>query len=144
MILDELRYQHFLGRDSLDEGVEIPAEWFGNTPGAKALGKAIWEADADHEWVLHPYVFESDTILSLEICLTKRKAESGQYREYVRELLTLARQMAPDAQNVWIEVCFRDTLDTLARLNWSSQLPYVEYKDEVNGQNKFEKPDAWD
>lgn len=144
LILDELRYQHFLGRDSLDEGVEIPAEWFGNTPKAKALGKAVWEADADHEWVLHPYVFESDTILSFEICLTKRKTKSGQYREYVRELLTMARQMAPDAQNVWIEVCFRDTLDTLTRLNWSNQLPYFEYKDEVNGKNKLEKPDCWE
>jgi hypothetical protein len=61
-----------------------------------------------------------------------------------RELLTLVRQMAPDAQNVWIEVCFRDTLDTLARLNWSGQLPYVEYKDEVDGRNKFEKLDTWD
>jgi len=144
LILDELRYQHFLGRDSLREGEELPDEWFGNTPGGITLAKAVWEADANHEWVLHPYVFESDTVLSLEICLAKRKAESDQYRQYVRELLTLARQMVPDAQNVLVELSFRDTVETLARLNWSKELPYVEYKDEVIGKSRIEKPAAWD
>jgi hypothetical protein len=144
LVLDELRYQHFLGRNSLREGVEIEDEWFGNTPKGMALAKSVWEADADHEWVLHPYVFESDAILSFEISLAKRRAKSDQYRQYVRELLTLTRQMIPDAKNILVELSFRDTVETLARLNWSKELPYAEYKDELIGESKIEKPSAWD
>lgn len=144
LILDELRYQYFLGMDSLQEEVEIPDGWFGNTPQGIAVAKAVWEADVGHEWVLHPYVFETDTVLSLEIHLTKRMAKSGQYRQYMRELLTLTRQKVPDAQNIWIDLCFRDTIDTLARLNLSKQLSYVEYKDEIDGKSRIEKPDDWE
>jgi hypothetical protein len=144
LILDELRYQYFLGMDSLQEEVEIPDGWFGNTPRGIAVAKAVWEADVGHEWVLHPYAFESDTVLSLEVHLTKKKAKSDQYRQYTRELLTLTRQKAPDAQNIWIDLYFRDTIDTLAHLNWSEQLSYVEYKDEVAGKSRIERPDDWD
>ena len=145
LILDELRYQHFLGRSSVTgEGVQIPDDWFGNTPAAMALAKAIWEADVDHEWILHPYSFESDMTVSLEICLAKRKERSDEYRQCVRDLLVLARQMIPDAQNIWIELYFRDTLDTLARFVWSEQLSYVEYGDETDTNNKIEDRDDWE
>lgn len=143
LVLDEVRYQHFLGRHSLREGVEVPDEWFGNTPEGIALAKAVWEADTDHEWVLHPYTFESNVILSVEISLAKRKAKSTQYRQYVRELLTLTRQMLPGAQNIFVELAFRDTVEMLARLSWSKQLSYVAYKDELIDETRIEKLSAW-
>lgn len=139
---DELRYQHFLGMDCLQKEVEIPDDWFGNTPQGIAVAKAVWEADAGHEWALHPYAFEG-TVLSLEIHLTKRMAKSDQYRQYIRKLLTLTRQKIPDAKNIWIYLYFRDTIDTLAHLNWSEQLSYVEYKDKVNDESRIEKLDDW-
>ena len=142
LVADELRYQHFLGKECLQKEMEIPDDWFGNTPQGTAIAKAVWEADVGHEWVLHPYTFEG-TIWSLEIYLTKRMAKSDQYRQYIRELLTLTRQKIPNAQNVWIELYFRDTVDILAHLNWSEQLSYVEYKDEVNGESRIEKLDDW-
>jgi len=144
LVLDELRYQYFLGMDSLQEEVEIPDGWFGNTPQGIAVAKAMWEADVGHEWVLHPYAFEDDTVLSLEVHLTKKMAKSDQYRQYIHELLTLTRQKVPDAQDIWIDLYFRDTVDTLAHLNWSEQLSYVEYKDEAVGKSRIEKPDDWD
>jgi len=141
--LEELRYQHFLGRDSLDEGTELPDDWFGDTPEGKTLGRTVWEEDSDHEWVLHPYVFTSDRSLSLEICLSKRMSTSAQYRQYVRELLRLAKKIVPDAQNIMVDLTFRDTLDTLAHLYWSKELPYVEYRNELMGESKIEQPEAW-
>lgn len=143
LILDELRYQHFLGMDSLQERMEIPDDWFGNTLHGIVLGRAVWDADVEHELVLHPYVFESGAILSLETHLMKRLAKSGQYRQYIRELLTLTRQKIPDAHSIWIELYFRDTINTLARLNWSKQLSYVEYRDEIDARSRIEKPDDW-
>jgi len=144
LVLDELRYQHFLGRDSLDQEIGIADEWFGSTAQGIALAKLIWNADADHEWVLHPYVFRSDKLLSLEISLTKRKETSEQYRQCVRQVLAQTKEMVPDAKNIWIDLCFRDTIDTLASLQWSEELPYVSYRDEVIGESKIEEPSAWD
>jgi len=71
-------------------------------------------------------------------------AKSDQYRQHIRKLLTLTRQKAPDAQNIWIYLYFRDTIDILAHFNWSKQLPYVEYKDEIKGESRIEKPDDWE
>jgi len=142
-VANEPRYQHFLGRDCLQNGLEISDDWFGNTPQGIAIAKAIWKADVGHEWVLHPYAFEG-TILSLEINLTRRMAKSDQYRQYVRKLLTLTKQKAPDVQNIWIYLYFRDTIDILAHLNWSKQLSYVEYKDEIKGKSRIEKLDDWE
>jgi uncharacterized membrane protein len=144
LVLEELRYQHFLGRDSLDDGTEIPDDWFGDTPEGIKLAKNVWKEDSSHEWVLHPYVFRSDTLLSLEICLAKRMSTSDQYRQYIQRLLALTRKTIPDAQNIWVELTFRDTLDTLARVHWSETLPYVDYRDEMIGENRVEKPEVWD
>jgi hypothetical protein len=35
-------------------------------------------------------------------------------------------------------------LETLARVHWSTELPYVEYKDELADKNRIEKPEAWE
>ena len=143
LILEESRYQDFLGLDSLKEGKEIPDEWFGNTPTAIALSKAIWQADPDHGLILHPYTFESSAAHMLEVHLSKRLSRSKQYRRRIRDLLVVARQTIPDAENIWIDLCFRDTVDTLARLVWGKQLPYVEYKDETIGKTRTEDPNRW-
>jgi len=144
LVLDELRDQHFLGRDSLGKGIGISDEWFGSTLQGVALAKSIWDADADHEWVLHPYVFGSETLLSLEISLAKKKETSEEYRQYVRQLLALTREMVPDAKNISIELSYRDSVETLARLQWSKELTYVDYRDEVIGERRIEEPSAWD
>jgi hypothetical protein len=143
LILDELRYQHFLGRDLLREGKEPPDGWFGDTVEGVELAKAIWETDPDREWVLHPFTFTSDKLLSIEISLKKRKPESSHYRQYIQEVLRLTRQIIPDASTIMIELAFRDTTQTLARLFCGEDLPYVEYKDELMDKQSVEPPANW-
>ena len=143
LLLDELRYQHFLGMDAVAKGEDIPDEWFGNSPLGIALAKTIWEEDDNQEWVLHPYMFESDVVLSVEVCLLKRRRKSSDYRRSVGELLALIREKAGPGQDVWIDLSFRDTVETLARLHWTAEIPYVEYKDEIDGKTRLEKPSNW-
>ena len=144
LVLEDLRYQHFLGRDSLEKGTEIPEDWFGDTPDGKALAKSLWEEDGNHEWVLHPYVFTSEEFLSLEVSLAKRMSTSDQYREYVRRLLVSTRESISSVNTVLVELTFRDTLETLARVHWSEELSYVEYKDELTDRSAIEKPEVWE
>lgn len=73
----ELRYQHFLGLDSLNQEQEISNDWFGNTPSGVGFARIIWENDTDHEWVLHPYVFQNGAFAGAEISLTKRKTDQN-------------------------------------------------------------------
>ncbi len=142
--LDELRYQQFLGMDSLKEGTDIPDEWFGNTPQGIELAKSIWENDTDHEWILHPYIFQNKALVTAEISLAKRKSESDHYRQYVREVLLLARQAIQNASSIWIDLQFRDTIESLAHLIWDEGLPYIDYRDECIDKNRIEKSSAWE
>jgi len=144
LILDELRYQHFLGMDSLQEEEKIPDGWFGNTPQGRILAKAVWETDVDHEWVLHPYTFECDNFLSLEVHLMKKMARSDQYRQYIRELLTIARKSTSPPLTIDIDLYFRDTVDSLAMVFWSTDLPYVEYRDETGAETSTDSRQKWE
>ena len=141
--LDELRYQHMLGLSSVANGENIPDDWFGNTPAGIGLSKFIWENDTDHEWILHPYIFQSDAFVNIEIGLTKRKMESEHYRKYIRGVLLQARRMIAGANSIWINLVFRDTIDSLASLIWNEDISYVEYEDEIIGKRN-ERPSTWD
>ena len=112
--LEEPRYQHFLGLECLEQGLEIPDEWFGETTLEQTLSKSIWESDTDHELILHPYTVRGSKSLSLEIHLTKRLPGSDQYRHHIRKFLDLARQVDPDVESILIDLDFRDTIDILA------------------------------
>jgi hypothetical protein len=140
--LDELRYDHLLGRTSLEHGEPIPNDWFGDTSQQMQLGKTIWESDIQHEWVLHPFVGGSDHLLWLEIAMTKKMRTSDAYRNYVRELLKSARAQFPDTEHISIALCFRDTIDTLAQLDWSAD--YVNYRDDLSRRTTLEKAELWD
>lgn len=139
--LGEVRYQHSLGRDSLKHGEKPPDEWFGDEPNAIGLAKAVWSEDVHHEWVLHPWALSTAQFLSLEVWLTKRMAGSAQYREYMRSLLALTRDMRPDAPLISIDLYYRDSVDSLARLDWTPQ--YVSYRDEMIQRTTTEMPSVW-
>lgn len=143
LVLDELRYEHFLGQKSLEKGRTISDEWFGETPVEQAVARAIWQTDLDQDLVLHPYAVETADVLSVEIQLVKRLAASEQYRGHMRTFLNVAREHARDATTIMLVMNFRDTVDSLASLTWSSDPPLVQYKDEVVGTSRIEDPDEW-
>jgi hypothetical protein len=140
---DELRYQHLLGRDALRDQTPIPDEWFGNTPDTVGFSKGLWDADVDHEWILHPYISKHGEPLSIEIHLAKRKTKSQQYHEYVREIFRLTRQSFPDVELVMMDLYYRDTTDNLVRVLWNSQLSFVDYKDETMKETRYERQKDW-
>ena len=142
--LTELRYHHALGFCAIDEGKEIDAQWFGDSPSAVQLGREIWEADKNHEWVMHPYVFEAPSLVTLDINLTKRKTKSELYRQLVREVLALAVKTYPAVPSVLVNLYYRDTMTTLAALTvFRELLGYAEYKDEYSGDKRIEKLNRW-
>jgi len=143
--LDELRYQHFLGRDCSWDEAKIPDDWFGNTSQGVAVAKSIWKADTGHDLVLHPYVHVlGEQNLSIDVNFAKRMTNSDQYRQYIRKLLVLISEKIPNVKSIWIGLCFRDTVEVLAHLAWNEQLPdQVVYSDEVIGKTRFEAAKAW-
>ncbi len=144
---DELRYQNGLGRDRLEEGREIPDEWFGNSPRGVRLGKFVWATDPSHELIMHPYVYLSDAkgrSVFLDVHVLKRLGNPEQYRDSVRKWLALIRTEFPDLQTVSVDVYFRDSLDWLAHMFWDRQLSYVDYKDESQKESRIESPSDWD
>lgn len=140
---DELRYQHFLGKEYFAKELNIPNGWFGNTSKGVKLGKAIWDSDKNHEWVLHPFVFESKRMFFLEIYLIKRKETSEQYHDLVKSLFNLTRQIIPTAQNVVIDLYFRDTVDVLAHLMLNDNINLVDYRDERISKSRYENLTDW-
>jgi hypothetical protein len=141
---DEPQFQHDLGHHAIEHGNSIPDEWFGNSPEAVALSKSFWDADQTHEWILHPYVYLSDSMLSLEVHMTKRMSKTSQYRAYVRNIVGPAIGKHPAANNITIDLYFRDTTESLARLNWTKDLPYATYQDELMKKSLLEKRDSWE
>lgn len=143
LILDELRYEDFLGQKCLEEGRTIPHEWFGETLVEQAVSRAIWQTDPDHILVLHPYAVETGDVLSVEIQLTKRLPTSEQYRDRLRAFLNVAREEAPGANTIMLSMNYRDTVDQLASLWWTGDPPLVQYRDGALGTTRMESPDDW-
>lgn len=52
--------------------------------------------------------------------------------------------MIPEARSIEIDLVFRDTIESLARVFWSADFTYVEYKDEISGKKSIENPSRWD
>jgi len=141
---EELRYQHLLGRDAITNQASIPNEWFGNTTDTIYFSKVLWDADSDHEWILHPYISINGEILMVDIQMTKRKAKSKEYHEYLKQLFKLTRQSFPNIGNIMIDIYFRDTTQLLSRIIWGSQLPFIDYKDELIKKTRYEKQKDWE
>jgi hypothetical protein len=142
--LNELRDQTFLGRDSLANRKPVPDEWFGNSPEGIVMSKLIWESDIQHEWILHPYIFINDKLLSIDIASSKKKETTQQYHHFIHEIYTLGKQSFPAVENIMIDVYFRDSTDSLARFIWNNNLPYIDYKDEWMRKSRQEKLAKWE
>lgn len=141
--VEEPRYQHELAELYLAEGESPPDEWFGETPRGIYIARRIWDLDDGHELVMHPYVFDADRSIAVEVNLYRRMERSEQYRTYLKRLLTIARESTPSPSTMDIELYFRDTVDSLARVFWSTELPYVEYRDEI-GAETIDSRQKWE
>jgi hypothetical protein len=142
---DEVRYQDSLGHTGLQENEEIPDEWFGNSLQAVSLARKIWESDIHHGLILHPYGFEANLLLTLEIHLLKRLPNSNDYQQFIKELLPKIQDVyqTPHNRTILIDLCFRDTVDSLASFEWNQEHAYITYKDEYIGKSKMEKLKKW-
>ena len=140
---DDIPSRHFLGRESLESGSEIPEEWFGNDSLAVSISREIWTSDFDHEWVLHPNTLITETATFVDVALTKKMETSDHYKEFVKGILDLVMTKQPNASNVTITVSFRDTGNQLASVWWYSLLPHVTYSDEILGRRRYEKSGLW-
>lgn len=141
--VEEPRYQHELAELYLTEGESPPDEWFGETPRGIHIARRIWDLDDGRELVMHPYVFDADRYIAVEVNLYRRMERSEQYRTYLKRLLTIARESTPSPSTIDIELYFRDTVDSLARVSWSTELPYVEYRDET-GAETIDSRQKWE
>lgn len=140
---DEVRYNHFLGRECLKKGVSIPDEWFGESPNSIKLGKAIWDADTSKEWILHPYASENGKNISLDINLSKKKQSSAEYRVFAKKLLEKLIDVFPDANLITIDLYFRDTVDFITNLMLNRELDYVSYRDDRSKNFHTESLKDW-
>lgn len=140
---DEVRYNHFLGRDCFEKGTSIPDEWFGESPNCIKLGKAIWDTDARKEWILHPYVSENGKNISLDINLSKRKQSSTEYRVFAKKLLGQLIEVFPNANLITIDLYFRDTVDYITNLMLNRELDFVSYRDEISKKLRTESLRDW-
>lgn len=143
--LDDLRYQHFLGREYLENGKEseIPGRWFGEQPTEQEVARAIWESDAEHDLILHSYAVRSDAYLSIEVQFMRRLSKSEFYREHIQNFIDIIRRIDPAVENIMLALNYRDTVDILASLNWMGKSSIVYYKDELTNKQKIEKPSHW-
>jgi hypothetical protein len=142
---DELRYQDELGRRYLTEGKPIADEWFGNTEQAAHIARRIWEMDQGHELVMHPYAYDSgEKYLGLEVHLYRRLETSEEYRDRLRKLLAVCRSALPSRTTFDVELYLRDSVESLAKVLWSAELPYVDYEDHFHPRSRAEAPGAWD
>jgi hypothetical protein len=140
---DEVRYNHFLGRECLEKGVGIPDEWFGESPNSIKLGKAIWDADTGKGWILHPYASENGKNISLDINLSKKKQSSAEYRMFAKKLLEQLIDVFPDANLITIDLYFRDTVDFITNLMLNRELDYVSYRDDRSNKIRTESLKDW-
>ena len=141
--VDESRYQHELAKVYLAEGESPPDEWFGETPRGIYIARRIWDLDDGHELVMHPYVFDAGGYIAVEINLYRRMEQREQYRTYLRRLLTIALESTPPPSAIDIELYFRDTVDSLAGVCWSKELPDVKYRDETDTKTTMELKGKW-
>jgi len=141
--LDEVRYNHFLGNDCIEKGDNIPDEWFGESLNSIKLSKAIWDADASKEWILHPYASENEKNISLDINLAKRKRTSAEYREYIKKILRQVMEIFPHSNFITIDLYFRDTVDFAANFMLNKEIDYVHYKDERSSKPRNESLADW-
>lgn len=140
---DEVRYNHFLGRDCLEKGISIPNEWFGDSPNSIKLGKAIWNADTGKEWILHPYVSENEKNISLDINLSKKKQSSTEYRAFAKKILGQLLDVFPNANLITVDLYFRDTVDYITNLMLNREINFVSYKDERSKKLHTESLKDW-
>ena len=140
---DEVRYNHFLGRDCFEKGDSIPDEWFGESPNCIKLGKAIWDADTHKEWILHPYVSENEKNVFLYINLSKKKRSSAEYRVFVKRLLEQIMEMFPNVNLITIDLYFRDTVDYISNFMLNRELDFVSYRDEISKKLRTESMKDW-
>jgi hypothetical protein len=142
--VEEPRYQHELAKVYLAEGESPPDEWFGETSRGIHIARRIWGLDDGHELVMHPYVFDADRYIAVEVNLYRRMERPEQYHIYLKQLLTIARESTPPPTTIEIELYFRDTVDPLARVSWSTELPYVEYRDETGAETNMHSRQKWE
>jgi hypothetical protein len=142
--VEEPRYQHELAKVYLAEGESPPDEWFGETSRGIHIARRIWDLDDGHELVMHPYVFDADRYIAVEVNLYRRMERPEQYHIYLKQLLTIARESTPPPTTIEIELYFRDTVDSLARVSWSTELPYVEYRDETGAETNMHSRQKWE
>ena len=140
---DEIRYKHLLGKECVEKGTDIPNEWFGESPNSIKLGKAIWDADVNKEWILHPYVSENGKNISLDINLAKRKRTSAEYRTFVKRILEQTIKAFPYSNLITVDLYFRDTVDFITNLMLNKELDYVSYRDERTSKSCTESLKDW-
>lgn len=103
---DEVRYNHFLGKDCIEKGDSISDKWIGESSNSINLGKEIWDADAGKEWIFHPYASENEKNISLDIHLAKRKRTSTEYRVFIKEILRQVTEIFPHSNLITIDLYF--------------------------------------
>ena len=135
----------FLGQDALQNGESIPHEWFGNTLEAVSFARSIWESDPSQDLILHPYSFEVDQTVTLEVHILKRLPNSKSYRELIENLLPKLLDVfqSPPKRLILVDVSYRDTVDSLAHFHWFQEYGYIDYKDEFMNNKKAEKREMW-
>lgn len=141
--LSEIRYEHFLGFDANEAGVEIPDQWFGNNTSSVVLSRSIWESDGQRILFLHPYVNQDNMNVWVDLHMLKRLEKTTDYKELVKRILAEVTKMTAEASNVWIDLYFRDTVDVMVRFVWSKQLNYTDYWDEITRRNRIDSLESW-
>jgi len=101
--------EHLLGRDYIQQDKAIPDSWFGNTPTTAIIGRAIWDLDNDHHYIMHPSVWQikDKDILNIQIRLYKKFPDLEDYGEWVRNSLIIAKTNLENLKVINIFFCYR-------------------------------------
>ncbi|MFZ1240100.1 MAG: hypothetical protein WAV74_17850 [Anaerolineae bacterium] len=141
--LSEIRYEHFLGFDANETGIDIPDQWFGNDTPCIALSRSIWESDRQRSLLLHPYITQDGMNVWVDLHILKRLEKTADYKQLVKNVLAEVKKTTTEASNIWIDLYFRDTVDALVHFVWSKQLNYIDYWDEITRCNRIDSLEIW-
>ena len=128
LIRDYELASHNLPATQMEDPAKIPNEWFGNTPRAVDLARAIY-LDPQVK-VLHPYAYADLYTVSLVIRLDGPMDRSSAYFAYVRKLFRLMKEqqfLGPKPISVYLYS--GSTLNELAYSFYGEQVSRIAYRD---------------
>ena len=140
---DEVRRNHFLGSALAESNSPIPDGWFGESADAITVAKAIWHDRDLRPIILHPYAVVTENILSVTVRLTKRFEGREAYPGLLRKIITFVELAMQKPSTIWIELYYRESLDSLARLEINQEFDYTVYKDEHSKKSQYGKIKEW-